>query len=63
MEIFVEQNVVPEMRIAVQLVVVGQHWPAATLVSQEDARQPPRQFVGDLADGEEPAAIQWGTRP
>src|SRR5207302_653153 len=57
-KIFVEQNVIPEMRVAVQLRMVAEHWTAAIGVAQEQARQPPRQLIGGVFDRDEAPGIR-----
>ena len=49
-EVLVEECVVAEMRITRQLVVLVEDRPPATFVGQEDARQAPRQLVGNLVE-------------
>ena len=41
MEIFVEQDVVAEMRIRLQLVVFAKHWSPTRGVSQKNSLKPP----------------------
>jgi len=52
-EILVEQDVVPEMGVAVQLRVVGVDRPPALIVFPKNAGQPPREFVRHLFDRDE----------
>src|SRR5262245_42014548 len=56
-EIFMKGNVIPPVRVALEIVVVAPDGaaPAAGGVAQEDVREPPRQVRGDLAQVAPPA--------
>src|SRR5215469_4363539 len=47
-EIFVEQKIVPPVRVALELLSDAEHWPPAALVAQKDPGQPIGDFAGDL---------------
>ena len=62
-EIFVEQQVVAEMRVGLQLVV----WPNTArrpcASRRNSSRQPAGQFFGDLQDRHDTGRSRWGIRP
>ena len=49
-KVFVEQNMIAKMRVGLKLLGLAEDRPPAVVVFQEDARQPPRQFLGDLPE-------------
>src|SRR6266700_3683997 len=55
MEVFVEQDVITEVRIGLQPRMVSKLRPRAALVGKEDPGQPCCNLVGRLVQGEEPA--------
>src|SRR5947209_8140544 len=55
MEVFVEQQVVAEVRIALQLRVVAEDCPPTLLVAQEQPTQSTRQLLRHLFNGDEVA--------
>src|SRR5260370_35506135 len=59
MEVFVEQQVVAEVRIALQLRVVAEDCPPALLVAQEQPAQSTRQLLRYLFNGDEVAGTGW----
>src|SRR6516225_5910897 len=50
-EVLIKRNVIPPVRVALEIVVVAPDGtaPAARGVAQENVRQPPRQIRGDFA--------------
>jgi hypothetical protein len=48
MEIFIEQQMVPPMGIALELFGAAVHWTPASFVAQEDFGQPSGDFPGDI---------------
>jgi hypothetical protein len=54
-EIFMKQDVVPEVGVAVQLRVVSQSRTKAALIAQENAREAAGQFIRHLVDRQEVA--------
>src|SRR6516165_5839496 len=59
MEVFVEQQVVAEVRIALQLRVVAEDCPPTLLVAQEQPTQSTRQLLRHLFNGDEVAGTAW----
>src|SRR3954468_6511640 len=47
-EVLVEEDEVLEVRIVLELPGAPIHRPPAALVAKEDAREPPRELLGDL---------------
>ena len=54
-EVFVEKDVIPEVRIVRELIVVAEHGTAAVPVFQEKPAQTPRQLIRYITYGHEPA--------
>src|SRR5207244_13428529 len=52
-EIFVEQEVFAEMGIGGKLGILSKDGPGPVVAAGEDPRQPARQFVGHLVEGDE----------
>jgi hypothetical protein len=52
MEVFVEQDVIAEMRIPLELLVVAKDRAAPVGVSQEDPGEPGGKFIGHLGERE-----------
>src|SRR5258708_27615536 len=53
MEVFMEWDVVAEVRVSLQALVRAKDRAAAMSVTQEDARQPLRQLIGHFAQGDQ----------
>ena len=54
-EVFVEEDVIPEMRVVSQLIVVAEHGTTASSVFQEKPAQTPRKLIRHILYGHEPA--------
>ena len=54
-EVFVEEDVIPEMRVIRQFVMVAEHGTTAAPVFQEKPAQTPRQLIRHILYGHEPA--------
>ena len=53
MEVFVEQQVIAEMRVLLQARVMREYGPMPVLVREENASEPRGELVGDVIDREE----------
>src|SRR5262249_52811237 len=58
-EILVEQNVVPKVRVVLQLRAVAEHRPAVPLVTKEETAQAACHLNGDLINREQLSGTGW----